>query len=77
MEIRAVTYAKHKAGGKRDKKSVYLHDLVHSKNSYMQINYDETIKYEMVHVKSKLVKIVSVNGKNKNSRYFLNLEKQN
>ena len=78
MEIRAVpiTYAKRKAGGKQDKKKCLLAQF----NPFQEqlcANYDETIKYEMEHVKSKLAKIVSVNGKNKNSRYFFNLKKQN
>lgn len=67
MEIRdtTITCAKRKVRGKRDEKRVYLllarFDQLQEQ---LRTNYDETIKYEMERVKSKLAKIVSINEKN-------------
>ena len=55
MEIRAttITYAKHKVREKRDEKRVYLHDLINSKNNYVQTMMKPLTEYEMERMKSK------------------------
>ena len=63
MKIRAapIAYAKRKAEEKRDKKCLLAR--FNQFQEQLRANYDETIKYEMEHVNSKLVKIVSINRK--------------
>ena len=63
MEIRAapIAYAKRKAGEKRDKKCLLAR--FNQFQEQLRVNYDETIKYGMEHVKSKLAKIVSIKRK--------------
>ena len=63
-------HAKRKAREKRNEEKCLL-----ALQEQLRANCEETIKYEMEHAKSKLAKIVSINGKN--SKYFFNLESKN
>ena len=92
MEIRATTiiFAKRKARQKRDEEKELLMRF-NSLQERLRHNFDESIKAEMDRVKNKLAKIIAVKTRGaivrsksrwyefreKNSKYFYNLEKRN